>query len=335
MTVTVEPFLPRHAAAADLAAWCGVFSDGYRESSGSSVPRSALAGRLLGEESPAMRWAARGGSGDAVSGVAELRSQPHRPGTGFLRLFVAPQARRNGIGTALLLEAVRAADRAGVDRLQSTVLAGAAGDAFTRTVPGLRVVLSLELQEQRLDQERVLARCRDLVASRPSAYRPVQWTGPAPERLAASFGQVMGHVLDAPGAALQMSPRRWDAAAVRAWEATTTASGERLMVSAAVHSASGEAVAATVATVPASGGPVADQHDTAVLPGHRRRGLARWIKAEQAVRLHEHFPEVRAVTSTVNQENLPMTAVNRSLGYRPLSGRLLVEAPVSAGQAGP
>ncbi|MFJ7194118.1 MULTISPECIES: GNAT family N-acetyltransferase [unclassified Streptomyces] len=225
MTVTVEPFLPRHAAAADLAAWCGVFSDGYRESSGSSVPRSALAGRLLGEESPAMRWAARGGSGDAVSGVAELRPQPHRPGTGFLRLFVAPRARRNGIGTALLLEAVRAADRAGVDRLQSTVLAGAAGEAITRTVPGLRVVLSLELQEQRLDQERVLARCRDLVASRPSAYRPVQWTGPAPERLAASFGQVMGHVLDAPGAALQMSPRAWDAAAVRAWEATMTASG--------------------------------------------------------------------------------------------------------------
>lgn len=107
------------------------------------------------------------------------------------------------------------------------------------------------------------------------------------------------------------------------------------MVSAAVHSASGEAVAATVVTVPASAGPVADQHDTAVLPGHRRHGLARWIKAEQAVRLHEHFPEVRAVTSTVNQENRPITAVNRSLGYRPLSGRLLVEAPVSAGQAGP
>lgn len=282
-----------------------------------------------------MRWAARGESGDAVSGVAELRPQSHQPGTGFLRLFVAPPTRSNGIGTALLLEAVRAAGEAGMDRLQSTVLAGATGESFARTVPGLRVVLSLELQEQRLDEERVLARCRELVACLPSAYRPVRWIGPAPEQLAALFGRVMGHVLDAPGAALQMPSRTWDTAAVRAWEAAMTAGGEQLMVSAAVHSASGEVVAATVATVPAGGGPVADQHDTAVLPGHRGQGLARWIKAEQAIQLHDRFPEVRAVTSTVNQENRPMTAVNRSLGYRPLSGRLLVEAPVSAGRAGP
>ena len=107
-----------------------------------------------------------------------------------------------------------------------------------------------------------------------------------------------------------------------------TTGGDQLMVSTAVHSAFGEVVAATVATVPASGGPVADQHDTAVLPEHRRQGLARWIKAEQAIRLHEHFRGVRAVASTVNRENLPMTAVNRSLGYRPILGRLLVEAPV-------
>ena len=52
-----------------------------------------------------------------------------------------------------------------------------------------------------------------------------------------------------------------------------TTGGDQLMVSTAVHSAFGEVVAATVATVPASGGPVADQHDTAVLPEHRRQGL--------------------------------------------------------------
>jgi GNAT superfamily N-acetyltransferase len=275
-----------------------------------------------------MRWAARSGSGEAVSGVAELRRQPHQPGTGFLRLFVAPPSRRGGVGSALLFEAMRSVDASGIDRLQSTVLAGPPGESFARAVPGSRVVLRLELQEQRLDQEWVLARCRELVASPPSAYRLVHWIGLAPEQLAASFGRVMGHVLDAPGAVLQMPPRTWNTAAVRAWEAQMTTGGDQLMVSTAVHSAFGEVVAATVATVPASGGPVADQHDTAVLPEHRRQGLARWIKAEQAIRLHEHFRGVRAVTSTVNRENLPMTAVNRSLGYRPILGRLLVEAPV-------
>ncbi|MFB9577603.1 GNAT family N-acetyltransferase [Streptomyces yanii] len=300
------------------------------------MTRSALAGRLLAEEPPAMRWAARSGSGGAVIGVAELRPQPHRsPGTGFLRLFVAPPNRRGGVGSALLFEIMRSAGEVGMERLQGTVLAGPPGESFARAVPGLRVVLRLELQEQRLDQEWVVARCRELAACSPSAYRLVHWIGSAPEQLTASLGRVMGHVLDAPGAALQMPPRTWDSAAVRVWEAKMTAGGDQLMVNTAVHTPSGEVVAATVATVPAGGGPVADQHDTAVLPDHRRRGLARWIKAEQAIRLRGHFPAVRAVTSTVNQENLPMTTVNRSLGYRPIHGRLLVEAPVMAGHTGP
>jgi hypothetical protein len=88
-------------------------------------------------------------------------------------------------------------------------------------------------------------------------------------------------------------------------------------------------VGRTVTTVPAHGGRVADQHDTAVLPHHRRRGLARWIKADQSIRLHADFPTVRAVTVTVNQANLPMLAVNRALGYHPIRRRLLVEVPVA------
>jgi hypothetical protein len=44
---------------------------------------------------------------------------------------------------------------------------------------------------------------------------------------------------------------------------------------------------------------------------------------------------VHALTSTINQENLPMPTVDRSLGYRPIHGRLLVEAPVMAGHASP
>ncbi|MFF4624876.1 GNAT family N-acetyltransferase [Nonomuraea jabiensis] len=89
----------------------------------------------------------------------------------------------------------------------------------------------------------------------------------------------MGHVLDAPGAAVQLASRAWDQAAV--------------------------------------------------LPEHRRRGLARWIKAEQTLRLHERFSHVRAVTTTVNQQNVPMVAVNRALGYRTVGVRLLVEGPVT------
>jgi GNAT superfamily N-acetyltransferase len=325
---TVRPFLPREVVASDRAAWCEVFSIGQRELSGSFVPPSALAERLLAEDTPVMRWAARHGSADRISGVAEMRPQPHQPDTGFLRLFVAPPARRAGIGSALLRGVGLDASAAGVSRMRSTVLAGPPGEAFAHGVPGLRVVLRLELQEQRLNDEAVLRRCHEMASHAHPGYQLLHWRGRTPEPLVASFGRAMGYVLDAPGAALQMAPRAWDATAVRAWEAELTAGGTHLLTCAAVHLAAGDVAAATVATVPSPGGPVADQHDTAVLPAHRRQGLARWIKAGQVDRLRACFPGVRAVTTTVNQENLPMMAVNRALGYRRVRERLLVEAPV-------
>ncbi|MER5988276.1 hypothetical protein [Streptomyces sp. NPDC001787] len=144
------------------------------------------------------------------------------------------------------------------------------------------------------------------------------------------------HVLDAPGAALQMASRAWDTAAVRAWEAEMA--GQRLLVGAVVHLPSCEVVGATVATVADAGARAADQHDTAVLPGHRTGGLARWMKARHTLRLHELFPEAGSVTVTVNRENAPMLAVNRAIGYRLVRERLLVETPaagIPTGGTGP
>ncbi|MEU3961765.1 hypothetical protein AB0F42_18380 [Streptomyces buecherae] len=244
---------------------------------------------------------------------------------GFLRLFVTPPARRLGLGSALLERVTHEARTIGVDRIQGTVLAGPPGEPFAATCPDLRVLLRLERQEQRLDREAVLRRCRALAVCPDSRYKLTHWRGAAPARLIASFGRVMEHVLDAPGADLQLAPRAWDAAAVRDWEARMTAGGQRLKVCAAVYLPSGDVVAATVTTVPTDGGAVADQHDTAVLPEHRRRGLARWIKAEQTLSLHRLFPGVRAVAGTLNQRNLPMLAVNRTVGYRRVRERLLVE----------
>ncbi|MCX5205254.1 GNAT family N-acetyltransferase [Streptomyces sp. NBC_00237] len=330
----VEPFVPQRAVPGDLAAWCSVFSEGNRESSGSSASPAVLAELLLAEDPPAMRWAVRSGrGGGAMRAVAELKPQPHQEDTAFLRLFVAPSARRRGLGSALLAHAMRGAAGAGTARVQATVLGGPPGEPFARTVPGMRVLLPLELQEQPLAEDRVVRRCRELAECPPPGvrargYRVVHWLGVAPEPLVASFGRVMGHVMDAPGAAMQLAARTWDAAAVREWEARMTEGGDRLMVCAAVGPATGVVVAVTVATVPPGGGPAADQHDTAVAPGHRGHGLARWVKAAQAVRMSECFPGVLTVTSTVHRENLSMAAVNRALGYRSVRTRLLVEAPV-------
>ncbi|MDG4825606.1 GNAT family N-acetyltransferase [Asanoa sp. WMMD1127] len=321
--MTVAPFHPGLATPADLAAWAAVFSDGQLALAGSSASADEVARRLSTPDG-ARRWAARSSEGRIV-GVASLSPQPHDRSIGFLRLFVAPQARRRGIGSALLA-AVRA-EVAGLRAVQSTVLAGPPGEPFARTHAGLRVLLRLELQRQPVDAPDTLRRCREIVAVPPDGYTLRHWSGPAPEAAAAGLGTVLARVRDAPGAVLQLPDRHWDPAAVRAWEAELTAGGARLLVGAATHR--GEVVAATALTVPAAGGPLADQHDTAVLPAHRGRGLARWIKADQTLRLAAAFPAVRAVTVTVNQDNGPMLAVNRAVGYRRSAERLLLEAPLA------
>jgi GNAT superfamily N-acetyltransferase len=322
--LVIEAFEAKASVKRDLDAWCLVFAEGQAELSGGVVDPGVLAERLRVEvEGRVRRWLAR--RAGAICAVAELRTQPHDPAAGFLRLVVTPSARRRGAGSRLL---ARVAADAGVERIQATVLAGPPGEPF---VGGWRVVLRLELHEQRLDQD-TLRRCNELAMGARPDYRLVFWQGAAPAQWVASFGRVMGHVLDAPGAGLQMASRAWDTAAVRVWEAGMD--GRHLLVGAVVHSPSGEVVGATVTTVPSWEAGVAEQHDTAVLPGHRGVGLARWMKARQALRLRELFPTVESVTVTVNQQNAPMLAVNRAVGYRLLRERLLVEVSTDRLKAG-
>jgi GNAT superfamily N-acetyltransferase len=326
--VTIDHFVPRRASAEDLAVWSAIFGAGRAESSGGGGDAATVAAQLLADEdTDVRRWSARRPLGGPIVGVAELR--PLDTKVSLLQLFVASEARRQGIGSDLARLVLRGATAAGIERVRSTVLAGLPGESFARSLPGLRVVLRLEIQEQSLTDTAVLRRCREMSARPRPGYRLAHWDGAAPEPLVASFGLVLGHVLDAPGAMFQMAARRWDPEKVRAWEAKMTADGSHLLVCAAVDLATESVVAATVVTVPVAGGPDADQHDTAVLPGHRERGLARWLKADQAVRLHETFPEAVKVVVTLNQQNHPMLSVNRALGYHPVRERLLVEVAVN------
>ncbi|MDE3722166.1 GNAT family N-acetyltransferase [Nocardiopsis sp. N85] len=323
MSPVVEVFDPLTAAPAELAAWSAAHVTGRRELSGSAPEADELAERLgRGRAGRAWRWAGRMHGEGPILGTAELRRQPHDAGIGFLRLFVEASARRNGMGTLLRSEAAARARAEGMSRLQSTVPAGRAGEAFARTSPHLRTLLHLELQVQPFDDE-TLRHCRRLASTPRRGYRITHWVGRAPEPLLPSYGRVMDHLLDAPGSAFQEEPRRWGPQDVRAWELRMTEDGSRLLVGAVVDRTSDQVVAATVCTV--TRGPVADQHDTAVLPAHRRRGLASRVKATQTLRVHENFPHVQAMVVTLNRENTAMLEVNRLLGYEKTAERLLVE----------
>jgi len=59
------------------------------------------------------------------------------------------------------------------------------------------------------------------------------------------------------------------------------------------------------------------QYFTGVLSRYRRRGLAKRIKAEMLIYIKERFPDAEYVKTTTANENKPMRAINKQLGFMP------------------
>jgi GNAT superfamily N-acetyltransferase len=59
------------------------------------------------------------------------------------------------------------------------------------------------------------------------------------------------------------------------------------------------------------------QYFTGILSKHRGKGLAKYLKAEMLAYIAKHFPEVEYITTSTAQENLPMRAINKQLGFLP------------------
>lgn len=60
-----------------------------------------------------------------------------------------------------------------------------------------------------------------------------------------------------------------------------------------------------------------NQYFTGVLRAYRRRGLAKRLKAEMLRAIQRMFPDAEYVTTSTAETNLPMRAINKSLGFQP------------------
>ncbi|HEY2553564.1 MAG TPA: GNAT family N-acetyltransferase [Streptosporangiaceae bacterium] len=273
-------------------------------------------------DDPQQNWLARDQSGQPV-GCYQLQLPERENRTmAFAGLFITPERRRAGAGTALLAHCAGRARQAGRRRLASTgstrtkVRDGGPGASFaaaTGASTGLAEVIRIQEITPAL-----LARLDDLRAEaevHAAGYELLSWAGLTPAAHLEQVARVSGAMSDAPQD-YGVEPEVLDAAQIRALEQSGIANGARLYSVAARQSATGEFAAITqLSTYPGTAG-WASQGDTVVRPGDRGRRLGILVKIAMLHLVTQHEAGLRYVLTGNAESNVHMAAINERLGYR-------------------
>ncbi|HWS37168.1 MAG TPA: GNAT family N-acetyltransferase [Actinoplanes sp.] len=257
--------------------------------------------RVVALTGPSPTWIAEGPDGRPL-GTASLRIPP-AGGPAEVRVRVHPAERRAGVGTRLLQDACR---YEGITvLLGEPVEEGSPGDAFCVSA-GMRRVLALTYT-------RLTVEDFDLVEKAAPGYRIVHWEGAVADELAETFARSRSAMDDMPMDDIDYRPDPWDVARLHRVAAVVAERGDVLLTTAAVD-ASGEIAGFTEVVLSGAEG---QNYGTGVLPAHRGRGLATWLKVAQINLVKERFPAVVALLADTADSNVAMRRVNETLGYRP------------------
>ncbi|MEV6600824.1 GNAT family N-acetyltransferase [Actinoplanes sp. NPDC051346] len=275
-----------------------------------------------GPSSYRLAWVATGEGGHPL-GIAYLRvptaaGAEHRSEA---EVSVHPAERRRGVGSALLDAVVDAARK--LER--RAVTAGpVTGDAPFLVAHGFRPVLNLTFS--RLPMARTDAARMTAFAGEPHpGYRLHSWEGTVAGDLAPTFAASRSAMDDMPMDEADVAAEAWDVDRVRAIAAAVTKRGDILCTVAAMHEADGEIVGFSELVVPGDGTGDAQHYGTGVLPGHRGRGLARWMKAAAVLHVRDAHPGVEGLLTDTADSNVRMRRINETLGYEPTHRSVLYQ----------
>ncbi|MCL2732410.1 MAG: GNAT family N-acetyltransferase [Actinomycetia bacterium] len=277
-----------------------------------------------GATSRRLAWLASRDAGIPVgSAFLRLHTSPGRDHLAELELAVHPAERRAATGTRLLDAAVAAARTDGRRCVTAQAEAGSAGDGFL-AARGFRTVLTLLYT--RLPLARVdVAALRERAGRPRPGYRLESWDGTVPDDLAATFTASRRAMDDMPMDDSDHGTVVWDEDRVRAAARAVERRGEHLHTVAAVAEADGSIAGFTELVVPGDGRGDAQHYGTGVLPEHRGRGLARWMKEVAILQARERHPRLDGLLTDTAASNTPMRAVNDALGYLPRHTSLMYQ----------
>ncbi|GID28527.1 GNAT family N-acetyltransferase [Paractinoplanes brasiliensis] len=263
-------------------------------------------------------WLAAGDDGRPL-GTAFLWL-PAAGHTADVQITVHPAERRQGVGTRLLEALTGAAAEHGI-RALLTEPVRPGEDGFCRA-RGFREVLALTYT-------RLALKDAEPVAEPVPGYRLAHWEGAVPAELADTFVQARSAMDDMPMGDTAYVTLAWDVTRLHAVAEAVAKRGETLCTTAAI-TPDGTMAGFTELVVPAEGAGDAQHYGTGVLPAHRGRGLARWMKAAQISRVRANFPRLDGLLADTADSNTAMRRTNGSLGYVPTHRSLLYQRDLPA-----
>jgi GNAT superfamily N-acetyltransferase len=221
--------------------------------------------------------------------------------------------RRRGVGTRLLEAAV---DAAKAERRRSVIAQTVQGSPADLFLParGFRQVLTLiHARLASADVDR--AGIDTLVELPHPGYRLTEWEGTVPDAPAQSFAHSRRAMDDMPMEGPDFGRVVWGVERVVAATEAVARRGELLHAVAAVDASDGSAAGFSELVVPGDGSGDGQHYGTAILPEHRARGLARWMKAASIRHALQRQPELAGLRTDTAESNVPMLAVDNALGY--------------------
>lgn len=252
-----------------------------------------------------------------ADGAAAVLFEDVRPQRGWLVfLYVVPGSRRRGIGSRLWAAVEHEARVLGRERiLASTVVGDTAGERFVRRLggrPGLIVELN-RCPTARLDPGQLRAWC-DRAAERASGYSLVAFDDICPDQHLDAFVDALPIMNTAPRSEPHedFAPTREQ---LQEMMAALVREGTASWTLCARDDRTGRFAGYTQLFFPAHRPWLAAQGDTGVHPDDRNRGLGRWLKAHNALRLLAERPDVEFIETSNASANDAMLSINRAMGF--------------------
>jgi GNAT superfamily N-acetyltransferase len=230
----------------------------------------------------------------------------------YAEVFVVPERRREGHGTALVEALMTACREAG----RSSLLCEGSWGVDDQDAPAQQFAEQLGFTLDIMDAHRELrlpARLPPLAID--PAYEIRSWRGACPDDLIDGYADVRRlMVQEAPRGDAGLENEHWDAARIRSEEAKWEKSGRVPQVSVAI-AGDGSVVGHTQLIFPTESVEVY-QWDTLVLPSHRGHGLGLALKVFTMREAADLLDGRRRIHTYNAASNAPMIAVNEAMGFR-------------------